>query len=112
MAIQSRSMMEILGELSAYIDVPDAHVAEQSATPAMVEEGAIAADIPPLIRVKSGSEEPDDAFAAVHYRDHWFWIDHRDLKSKRVLSFLMFLFALAESGTPKQAPVVTIPVGQ
>ena len=112
MAIQSRSMMEILGELAAYIDVPDAHVAEQSATPAMVEEAAIAADIPPLIRVKSGSEEPDDAFASVRYRDHWFWIEHQDLKSKRVFSFLMFLFSLADSGTPRRAPVVTIPVGQ
>ena len=111
MAIQSRSMMEILGELAAYIDVPDAHVAEQSATPAMVAEGGMAADIPPLIRVKSGSEEPDDAFAAVRYRDHWFWIEHQDLKSKRVFSFLMFLFSLADSGTPRQAPVVTIPVG-
>jgi hypothetical protein len=112
MAIQSRSMMEILGELGAYIDVPDAHVAEKSATPAMVEEEAIAANIPPLIRVKSGGEEPDDAFAAVRYRDHWFWIEHQDLKSKRVFSFLMFLFSLADSGTPRQAPVVTIPVGQ
>lgn len=110
-AIQSRSMMEILGELAAYIDVPAAHVTERSATPAMFEEGAMAADIPPLIRVKSDSEEPDDAFAAIRYRDHWFWIDHRDLKSKRVFSFLMFLFSLAESGTPRQAPVVTIPVG-
>ena len=105
-------MIEILGELAAYIDVPAAHVAEQSATPTMVEEEAIAADIPPLIRVKSGSEEPDDAFATVRYRDHWFWIEHQDLKSKRVFSFLMFLFSLADSGTPRKAPVVTIPVGQ
>ena len=112
MAIQSRSMIEILGELAAYIDVPAEHVAERSATPAMVEEEAIAADIPPLIRVKSGSEEPDGAFATVRYRKYWFWIDHRDLKSKRVFSFLMFLFSLADSGTPRQAPVVTIPVGQ
>lgn len=111
MAIQSRSMMEILGELAAYIDVPAEHLAERSATPTMVEEGAIAAGIPPLIRVKSGSEKPDDAFATVRYRSHWFWIDHQDLKSKRVFSFLLFLFSLAESGTPRQAPVVTIPVG-
>ncbi|MCP4578371.1 MAG: hypothetical protein GY846_19030 [Deltaproteobacteria bacterium] len=40
MAIQSRSMMEILGELAAYID--DRHVAERSATPAVVEEESIA----------------------------------------------------------------------
>jgi len=103
--------MEILGELAAYIDVPEAHLAEQSATPTMVEEEALAVGIPPLIRVKSGSEKPDDAFATVRYRDHWFWIDHQDLESKRVFSFLMILFSLAESGTPKQVPIVTIPVG-
>jgi hypothetical protein len=112
MAIQSRSMIEILGEMAAYIEVPAAHLAERSATPMMVEEGPLAVALPPLIRVKSGSEKPDDTFATVRYRDHWFWIDHQDLESKRAFSFLMFLFSLAESGSPRQAPVVTIPVGQ
>ena len=46
---------------------------------------------------------------AVKYREHWFWIDDLDIKSKKVFSFLMFLFTLAETGMPEQAPVLTIP---
>jgi hypothetical protein len=46
---------------------------------------------------------PADAFVAVPYRDHWFWIDDRDMLSKRLFSFIMFIFTLVE--TPgKEAP--------
>jgi hypothetical protein len=110
-AILSRSMVEILQELASYIDVPETHVAEQRAAPNLVDDTEIAGDIPPLICVRSDSEKPADAFVAVQYRDHWFWIDDRDFTSKKMFSFLMFLFSLAETGTPQQAPVLTIPTG-
>ena len=110
-AILSRSMLEILTELASYIDVPETHVTEQRALPTVAEDTAIAAGVPPLIRVRSDSEEPDDAFVAIRYRDHWFWIDDRDFMSKRMFTFLMFLFSLAETGAPQQAPVLTIPAG-
>jgi hypothetical protein len=54
--------------------------------------------------------KPDDEFVAVRYRNHWFWIDDRDLKSKRMFSFLMLLFSFTES-EKAYAPVVTIPTG-
>jgi hypothetical protein len=110
-AMLSRSMLEILMELSSRIDVPEKHVAENRAFPTFVGNSAEAHDIPPLIRIQSDRGEPDEAFVAVHYRDHWFWIDDRDLRSKRVFSFLMYLFSLAETGAPQQAPVLTIPTG-
>jgi hypothetical protein len=56
------------------------------------------------------TECPDDAFAAVEYRGHWFWIDDRDLRSKRALSLLMLFFSLTETGGAPGAPLVTIPV--
>lgn len=110
-AMLSRSMLEILQELASYIEVPDIHVAEQRVAPTLVDDTDISGGGPPLIRIQSHSGEPADAFVAVQYRDHWFWIDDRDFKSKKMFSFLMFLFTLAETGTPQPAPVLTIPTG-
>jgi len=110
-AMLSRSMLEILIELSSRIDVPESHVAETRAFPTFVDGAAEDCGLPPLIRVQSDTQEPDDAFVAVSYRDYWFWIDDRDLRSKRVFTFLMYLFSLAERGEPRQAPVLTIPTG-
>ena len=107
----SRSMLEILQELASFIEVPEIHVTEQRAAPMLVDDTDLASGVPPLIRIQSRSEEPADAFVAVQYRGHWFWIDDRDFDSKKMFSFLMFLFTLAESGTPQQAPVLTIPTG-
>jgi hypothetical protein len=110
-AMLSRSMLEILLELSSRIDVPETHVTENRAFPTFVGSAAEDHDLPPLIRVQSDTQEPDDAFVAANYRDHWFWIDDRDLRSKRMFTFLMYLFSLAERGEPTQAPVITIPTG-
>jgi hypothetical protein len=38
-------------------------------------------------------------------------MDDRDLGSKRIFSFLMFVFTLVETGEKGMAPVVTIPTG-
>ena len=110
-ALLSRSMLEILLELSSHIDVPETHVEENRAFPTFVGDAAEDYGLPPLIRVQSDKGEPDEAFVSVSYRKHWFWIDDRDLRSKRVFTFLMYLFSLAERGEPQQAPVLTIPTG-
>jgi hypothetical protein len=47
----------------------------------------------------------------VNYRNHWFWIDDRDFKSKRTFAFLMVLFSLTETGGKEGLPLVTIPSG-
>jgi len=110
-AILTRSMMEILSELASYIDIPASHLAEHRATAdiAVENDTEAALGVEPLIRIQSSPQRPDDAFVAVKYREHWFSIDDCDIKSKKVFSFLMFLFTLAETGMPEQAPVLTIP---
>jgi hypothetical protein len=51
------------------------------------------------------------AFAAVRIQDYWFWVDDRDLRSKRMISFMIVLPSLAESDAPAQVPVVTVGAG-
>ncbi|NJM54696.1 MAG: hypothetical protein HC841_01095 [Verrucomicrobiae bacterium] len=46
---------------------------------------------------------------SVQYRDTWFWIDDRDLRSKRAFSFMLMLFTLADNGSRENQPVITIP---
>jgi hypothetical protein len=45
----------------------------------------------------------------VTYRGRWFWIDDRDLESKRSLAILMLLFTLADTSPRDNLPLVTIP---
>lgn len=45
----------------------------------------------------------------VRYRDSWFWIDNGDLKTKRALTEVMFLFTLADAGSREKLPLITIP---
>jgi hypothetical protein len=38
-------------------------------------------------------------------------IDDRDMGSKRMFSFIMFVFTLVEPGSKEPTPVLTIPTG-
>jgi hypothetical protein len=110
-AFLTRSMLEVLLDMASYIDVPPVHVAENRAALGFADVGRNTAGLTYLIRVHSALEKPSDAFVTVRYRDHWFWIDDRDLASKGVFSFLMFLFTLTESGGGQVSPVLTVPAG-
>jgi hypothetical protein len=108
-AILSRSILEILVDLSSFIAVPEAHVVDRRVTPTAEPEVGPSGPIRPLIGIGSSPERPADAFLAVPYRGHWFWIDDRDMGSKRLFTFLMFMFTLVETGGKESAPVLTIP---
>ena len=109
-AILTRSMLEIIAEMAAGVDIPVEHIAQNRATPSP-DVPVEVAGLPKLIHIMSGASKPVDAFVAVPYRDRWFWVDDRDLDSKRMFSFLMILFSLAETGSDGGAPIVTIPAG-
>ena len=63
------------------------------------------------IKIQSSEEKPDDAFVSVRYRDHWFYINDRDLRSKRMFSFIMFIFTLVESAPTQKGPGLTLSTG-
>ncbi len=110
-ALLSRSMLEILLEIASGIDVPGAHVSEgrADATATRLADAQNPRDRP-LIRILSGPTPPASSFDAVRYRGTWYWIDDGDFGSKRIFTFLMLFFSLAETGVTPQAPVLTIPV--
>lgn len=105
----TRSVYQILIELASYVEVPESDIQENRAGAGVSRERA-GTVTPPLIAIHSGKKAPDDAYAAVPYGGQWFWIDGRDLASKRGFSFLMFVFSMVETGDKDAKPVVTIPV--
>jgi hypothetical protein len=108
LAVNSRSMLQIMQAFASHLDVPEAHLKDHSAWPSL--------EPPPApegsqnnVRIYSGKDKPAGAFAAVRYRDHWFWVDNGDLRTKRALTVVMFFFTLADTGSPEKLPLITIP---
>jgi hypothetical protein len=108
-AMLTRSILEVLIDLSSFISVPAAHVVERRVGPTSADDEGPEGRMSSLLRITNAVDRPDDAFAAVPYRGYWFWIDDRDLASKKVFTFLMFIFTLVETTSREAPPVVTIP---
>jgi len=106
-AMQTRSGFQILNVLGSNIEVPAEHVAERRTYPPIPVPGG-PLSLPPLIRIHAEKSQPADAFAAVKYRDYWYWIDDRDFRSKGIFTFLMIIMTLAETGEKAPSPIVTI----
>lgn len=107
-SVLTRSILHLMQTMASQVDVPPDHVKEGRVTPGWES-------MPPeeepnrLVHVYSGTQSPDNACVTVHYRDRWFWIDDRDLRTKRTFAFMMLLFTLADPGEKENPPVVTIP---
>jgi hypothetical protein len=107
-AILTRSILGILQNMAAEVEVPHEHSARHFAVPGF-ETGRTIAGVVPIIRIHSAKNKSADAFVDIYYRDTWFWIDDSDLVSKRVFAQLMQLFTMTDTGPKQNLPVVTIP---
>jgi hypothetical protein len=103
LAIQTRSIIQMLAAMSGFIDVPHAKSA-QAAPGYELLPGATR-----LFHVRSGADRPEETFAQIKYKDYWYWIDNTDLQSKRVFTLMLFLTTLTNYAGDKNAPVLTIP---
>ena len=105
-AVQSRSLLNILQLVASQAVLPEQHVREGRASPTPNNPNPVSL---PGFKILSAQEKPDTTYAALRYRDTWFYIDDTDFTSKRVFSFIMLLFTLADSSPERAAPVITIP---
>jgi hypothetical protein len=107
LAVQTRTLFGILQSLALRVDVPVEHIREGRAgaglAPAPQEVGRL------HFQVASAKSRPADAAVAVTYRDRYFYVDDRDLGSKRAFAMIMMLFTLANTGPESNLPVLTIP---
>ena len=100
-AVLTRSLIQINGMIAAHVDVPAEDIAQGRAIPGL---GTAA-----TLKIGSSPRKPQDAFAAVFYRNRWFWVDDRDLRTKRAFSLLMMLGTLSDTGERESLPLITIP---
>lgn len=113
LTVGSRSMLLIMAAMSSYADVPAADVKSGRALPSPLpvgdQEVLTGADAKSPVRIQCSKQKPEQSFAAVHYRDQWFWIDDRDWRTKRAFTAIMFLFTMMDNPGDEKLPLITIP---
>jgi hypothetical protein len=109
LAVKPRSLMHIFGIMAAQVEVPPEDIAQGRAAPGVAQANPTGTPPLRLARIHCSTRKPANAYVQVAYRNHWFWIEDEDLKSKRSFAFIMMLFTLTDSGNKQGAPVLTIP---
>jgi hypothetical protein len=104
-AMLTRSLIQIMFELSSFTEVPAEHLAKGFVAQRLSDEQIARS----AFRIRSSKDKPDSAFAMVRYLDHWYSIAQGDVLSKGAFTLLLFLSSLTESETKGTSPIVTIP---
>jgi hypothetical protein len=107
--MKTRSMLEIMLEFAATVQVPEADIADGKAGPGAVGSRPAESLGGPPMSILVGDLAPKNASVAVQYNDRWFWIADTDIQSKTTFGVVMLLFSISETGIKGSAPVVTIP---
>ncbi len=106
LAVNSRSLLQILQAFSSYIEVPEQDLRDKIVAPAFAHAEA---DPREVGRIRSGPTRPETAYVTVQYRGNRFWVEDSDWLTKRALTAVMFFFTLADTGSPDRLPLITIP---
>lgn len=108
-AMMTRSMFQVMLELAAGVQVPQADSAGGEVAPELSDEQAAGTRSIPTVNILSGNQSPSNASVAIQYNHSWFWIPNGDFRSKAVFESVMLLFSISDVGTKGSAPIVTIP---
>ncbi len=111
-SIQTRSVMAMMEFMARGVEVPLEHLKDGWVIDYGLQnsEGEMAkARIP--FKMRTSKNRPENVFAAVRFRDNWYYIDHADITSKRALSLIIVLFRLQAPTPAGAAPILTLPTG-
>jgi hypothetical protein len=111
-SIQTRSVMAMMEFVARGVEVPLVHLKDGWVVDYGLQnsEGEVAKELIPF-RMRSSKKRPDNVFAAVRFRDHWYYIDEADIISKRALGLIIVLFRLQAPTPSGAAPILTLPTG-
>jgi hypothetical protein len=110
LGITTRSVLDLMEILAGAVDVPQ----EDLAT-------GLAKDYPPpgrvgrQLRVHYADSKPEEAYVSVEFNNGWFYIDRRDLLTKRYFRLMNSLWSstIADATAKSSAaPVLTVPVSR
>jgi len=107
--VTTRSVFKLIEVLSAAVDVPPSHISQ-----------GMALEYPPpglvgqKLRIHRSETRPEQASVAVRYRDHWYFVDDRDLETKRFFKMVGAIWSsnMAEASSGARAPMLTVPVSR
>jgi hypothetical protein len=105
--VETRSLIQILGTLSAFVEVPPE---QKGAATKGFAVPTSSPNVPRLFRIASSVGRPLGAFAAVRYRNRWYWIEDTDIGSKRIFAVVILLFSFGDVKGAENLPVLTVPV--
>ncbi|MFO0963571.1 MAG: hypothetical protein U0625_11815 [Phycisphaerales bacterium] len=109
-AIETRSVAEVMGYAAASIEVPQEHLESGVA----LQQPTVAIGSANGLRIRCTTKPPEHAAVSIQRRGYWYWIDDQDFASKRTFKDLQTLFQTRVAQATKGAqsvPILTIPVG-
>ena len=111
-SIQTRSVLAMMEFMARGVEVPPEHLKDGWVVDFGLQsgKGEAARKLIPF-RMRSSKERPENAYAAVRFRGHWYYIDQADITSKRALGLIIVLFRLQAPTPAGAAPILTLPTG-
>ncbi len=109
--LNTRSVLQVLMELTRFIDIPVGHgdwvQKREEKWPENIKRLKVRSR--PDVQLAPDAMEKPNEFAAVKYKGHWFYIPDSDLDSKDILSDMILIFTMIDTGK-KEAPALTLPL--
>ncbi len=109
--VRTRTVLGLLNYLSKGVDIPKSDIAKKQVPMTILSDGRpfdwhqVTVG---MIRIRTSSFKPTNAFAAVTYRGSWFYVPFDDFYSKETLSLLCMIMGIYQGDIKSVLPVFTV----